>query len=438
MADEKWMAEGWSELGQREISGSRDNDRIAAFIREVGHSRHARDETPWCAAFVGACLERAGYSSTRSLMARSYLTWGQPTQRPQLGAIAVLTRGGNPAHGHVGFVVGSDNARIWLLGGNQSNSVNVTSFARQRLLGCRWPVEVDATSDDVFERALLHVLKMEGGYTNDPVDPGGPTNKGITLAVFAKFKGERVRPDNRSQLISELKSIDAASLASIYRRGYWDKADCIQMPPALALMHFDTAVNHGVTGAARILQEAVSVEVDGEIGPKTLAGVRKMPILELIRIYARVREGKYRSMSHFWRFGKGWLNRVRKTVKAAEGLDAAMGRDRQSVQREANLNAEFKERDMETISRDTEAGGSGNPELKWWGRSMTIWGALITAAATVLPTIGPLLGLDVSEAFIRELGQEVVRVAQAMAGLLGTMMTIYGRVRADQPLRLAR
>jgi hypothetical protein len=70
------------------------------------------------------------------------------------------------------------------------------------------------------------------------------------------------------------------------------------------------------------------------------------------------------------------------------------------------------------------------PAPKWWAQSMTIWGAVITALATVLPTIGPLLDLDITPELIRELGERVVAVVQAVAGLIGTILTIYGRVRA--------
>ena len=65
---------------------------------------------------------------------------------------------------------------------------------------------------------------------------------------------------------------------------------------------------------------------------------------------------------------------------------------------------------------------------------MTIWGALMTAAVAILPTIGPVLGLDLNAALVRELGEQLVAVAQALAALAGTAMTIYGRTRAVQPL----
>ena len=71
---------------------------------------------------------------------------------------------------------------------------------------------------------------------------------------------------------------------------------------------------------------------------------------------------------------------------------------------------------------------------KWWGQSMTIWGALITAASTVLPVIGPLFGIDLTPELINELGDHVVEVIQSIGALIGIIMTIYGRKRATASL----
>lgn len=73
-------------------------------------------------------------------------------------------------------------------------------------------------------------------------------------------------------------------------------------------------------------------------------------------------------------------------------------------------------------------------EAKWWGESMTIWGTIITGLATVLPAFGPLIGIDITGDLVREAGDQIVTLVQAIAGLAGTAMTIYGRVRATQPL----
>ena len=71
---------------------------------------------------------------------------------------------------------------------------------------------------------------------------------------------------------------------------------------------------------------------------------------------------------------------------------------------------------------------------KWWGESMTIWGAFITAAAAVVPALGPIVGIEITGSMVREIGDQVVGVAQAVTALIGTAMTIYGRARAQHPL----
>ena len=147
MALPAWMDAAWSELGQREREGSTDNPRITAFYRDVGHGEAVHDEVAWCAAFVGACLERAGIASTRSLLARSYLDWGEAHANDAMpGAIAVFSRGNDPTKGHVAFHLDSDAAHVYVLGGNQSDAVTVTAIARDRLLSLRWPSQPAAVS----------------------------------------------------------------------------------------------------------------------------------------------------------------------------------------------------------------------------------------------------------------------------------------------------
>ncbi|MEO1695549.1 MAG: TIGR02594 family protein, partial [Pseudomonadota bacterium] len=218
-AELEWMAHAWAHFGAHEARGARSNPVITAMYRDSGHPHVSDDAVPWCAAFVGAVLGRAGYAGTGSLRARSYLDWGVATDALVPGAVAVLSRGSNPALGHVGFLVGATADALFLLGGNQSDQVNVTRFARSRLLGLRLPqtdaegvadeipaFEADAT-DARFAVCLAHVLRMEGGYVNDPHDPGGPTNKGVTLATFARHTGTALSDVTRAGLITALKAI---------------------------------------------------------------------------------------------------------------------------------------------------------------------------------------------------------------------------------------
>jgi len=437
-----WLEHAWAELGQSEVSGPASNARIADYIRRVGHPDVADDATPWCAAFVGACLDRAGIPGTGSLLARSFLSWGVETDEPQLGAIAVLSRGADPTLGHVGFLVGTTGDRLLLLGGNQSDSVSVEGFARDHLLGLRLPAPVGANATaraspetSGFAWSLARILEFEGGYTDDPFDPGGPTNKGVTLAVYAAFKKVNLDAGSRVRLQAGLRRISDADVRCIYEERYWRPARCPDLPPPLAHFHFDCAVNQGVGGATRMLQAALGVTVDGEIGPLTLAAAATRPVSTTLERYADIRRERYRRLRHFWRFGRGWLARVDKALAQARGLASAgaHGRVEPTVPPPEVINPEAEE---PQAMPDTSSSPLPSPSVdaKWWGNSLTIWGTLITAVSTVAPTILAVFGIDIPSSLIEQLGADVVTVAQALGGLVGTVMTIVGRTRAALPL----
>jgi len=438
MDQPRWLELAWGDLGIAEAAGANSNPNVVRYYAEVGHAAVTDDEVAWCAAFLGACLERAGIRSTRSLMARSYLSWGEALSEPRPGAIAVLSRGFDPRLGHVGFLVGTTSNDVILLGGNQGDAVRVQPFPRSRLLGLRWPSTAAASPPlaerqpdapavgDIFERALVHVLEMEGGYDDDPYDPGGPTNLGITLAVYAHAKGVELTADNIGALKSELKQIPVETARRIYRDRYWLASACPRLPPPLAVFHFDTAVNHGVDGAARMLQQAVKVDSDGEIGPATLAAIAARPIQQTLGAYAEIRRQRYRSLAHFWRFGKGWLRRVDATLALATSLNRAIPPTSSTPQP--------TEKQPMSTEIDNTAQPTAETEPKWWGRSMTIWGVVVTMLSTVLPALGPAIGLNITAELIHQLGDNVVLFGQALGGLVGTVLAIYGRVRASTPL----
>lgn len=425
MQQPSWMAEAWRELGQSELSGPAHNPRIVAMFDRIGHPAQS-DETAWCAAFVGACLERVGIPSPRSLRARSYLGWGTPTEEPSSGAIVVLKRGSNPAQGHVGFLVGTTATHIFVLGGNQSNAVTVAAFDRNLVLGFREPTAARASNaGDKFDLALRHVITMEGGWTDDPHDPGGPTNKGITLAVYARERKIKITPANLAELKSDLRAIPDALVRSIYETRYWQPAHCPALRPSLALMHFDASVNHGVDTAARFLQETLGVEIDGEIGPVTLGAARTVDPREALAKYAAIRRRRYRSLPHFWRFGRGWLRRVDATLAAATRL-IPPPIDPISTEDNPFMTGPT---DAPTAKPDATNNAKG-----WW-QSMTIWGTLLTALTTVLPLLGVVLGVSITPELAEQIGQDIVLVFQAVGGLIGTLMALFGRARATALLQ---
>ena len=425
MAQPGWMAEAWAEYGLEEAPGRASNARVVALYRDAGHSSILRDEVPWCAAFVGACLKRAGLKNTGSLLARSYAAWGEDAEEDRSGAIAVLTRGNNPAQGHVGFLVGRAAGKLYLLGGNQGDAVTVAAFDASRLIALRWPRSSAGTQDgaDTFEAALTHVLEMEGGYTDDPFDPGGPTNKGILLREYAQWKGVTLDAGNTAGLKGELRSIPDLAVREIYRRRYWQPARCEELSPACGLMHFDAAVNHGVGSAIRMLQEAAGTDADGEIGRLTRTAIKGMTTERLLDRYAGLRRKRYRSLPHFWRFGRGWLNRVDRTLAAARRLSQLT-----PLQDQSNPQGDHD------MAREPVNSPLNDAEPKWWGKSITIWGVLITALSSVVPALGPVIGVDIPEEMVRDAGGQVMTTVQAVTGLAGTLMAIFGRIRASGPL----
>lgn len=87
-----------------------------------------------------------------------------------------------------------------------------------------------------------------------------------------------------------------------------------------------------------------------------------------------------------------------------------------------------------TTSPNTPSPIQSADTSKWWGQSLTIWGTALTAVSTVLPLLAPLFGFEISAETVRQLGGQAASVVQGAAGLIGSVMAIYGRSRASQPL----
>lgn len=138
MSGTPWLRTAKAFIGEsKEIKGAKDNPVVVAMWHLGRAGNIYEDETPWCAAFVSAVLELQGIKSARTGWSRSYLSWGQKMSKPAVGSIVVFKRGFG---GHIGFVVGQQsNGDLLVLGGNQSNDVNVRSFPRSRVLGYMWP-----------------------------------------------------------------------------------------------------------------------------------------------------------------------------------------------------------------------------------------------------------------------------------------------------------
>lgn len=131
-------------LGTNEFTHNKTLSQF--FEKSLGKSINPQ-KTAWCAAFANSILKNSGRPGTNSLMARSFLKYGSPTQQPTEGDIAVFSRGKSPVHGHVGFYMGTVNKGgkdyIKVLGGNQGNSVSIKTYPVDRLLGFRRPPDIN-------------------------------------------------------------------------------------------------------------------------------------------------------------------------------------------------------------------------------------------------------------------------------------------------------
>ncbi|WP_421930123.1 glycoside hydrolase family 108 protein [Nitratireductor rhodophyticola] len=164
--------------------------------------------------------------------------------------------------------------------------------------------------DRNFARALPLVLKHEGGWADHPDDPGGATMKGVTLQTFRRY----VKADGTK---ADLRAISDEQIATVYYRHYWAAVNAQALPSGIDYAVFDFAVNSGPSRAAKYLQSIVGANVDGRVGPKTIAAVSRMEPADVINRLCDARMAFLRKLKHWPRFGNGWTRRVTDVRKDA-------------------------------------------------------------------------------------------------------------------------
>ena len=172
----------------------------------------------------------------------------------------------------------------------------------------------------MFKKAFDHILRVEGGFVDNPRDPGGRTNLGITQRTFSQWLKDSGLPD------ADVAEIQREEAYSIYRDLYWKEGQCHRLPWPLGLYHFDGYVNLLPRDAGRVLQRALKVfdpalAVDGSVGPITIRIANKLDLSlkddqgvlaeylwERIRLYLRKVKANEKKLeflpSWMWRLGK--------------------------------------------------------------------------------------------------------------------------------------
>ena len=147
-----------------------------------------------------------------------------------------------------------------------------------------------------FETDISVILENEGGKVDDPRDPGGRTNKGITNKVYRAWKNDPT---------ADVWDATDEEINAIYKQNYWDASNCSNIAEPLALVVFDTAVNCGVTRAKRILDTVLKVDDSNT--------------LHICMLYLDARSQFYNNLVHqkpnLSVFLRGWQNRVTKIRK---------------------------------------------------------------------------------------------------------------------------
>ena len=164
-----------------------------------------------------------------------------------------------------------------------------------------------------FDECLAHVLESEGGYVNNPQDPGGETNLGVTKRVWQDWVKRELHDDEMRHLTPEM-------VGPLYRQKYWDAIQGDVLPSGLDLCLFDSAVNVGVSRAVRFVQRSVGAVEDGEMGPQSLDLVKAKNTTVLIADVCAQREMHYKSLPTFGTFGKGWMARLDRVEDESRGM----------------------------------------------------------------------------------------------------------------------
>jgi lysozyme family protein len=176
----------------------------------------------------------------------------------------------------------------------------------------------ETNADARFAACLDVVLVEEGGYVDNPADPGGITNMGITRRTLAAWR--HVSPESALSK-DEVKALTRAEAAEIYRAQYWTPCRGDALPAGLDLAVFDYAVNSGPDRAIRALQTALGVVADGIAGPVTLAAVavqeRSTGVANVISAICAARLSFLQRLATYATFGRGWTGRVARIKQAA-------------------------------------------------------------------------------------------------------------------------
>ena len=153
-----------------------------------------------------------------------------------------------------------------------------------------------------FDEAFARLIKHEGGLVNDPRDPGGLTKYGISGRAYPN---------------EDIANLTIERAKQLCKRDYWTPAGCDRVPEHVRFHLLDAAYNSSVAAAIKVLQKAVGVEPDGDLGPQTLLAIARMTPHQFIARFNGARLAFMTSLGNWQAHGKGWARRIAANLMAA-------------------------------------------------------------------------------------------------------------------------
>ena len=261
-----------------------------------------------------------------------------------------------------------------------------------------------------FTPSLAAVLVHEGGYSNHPSDPGGPTMKGIIKRVYDDYRRSKDLP------VRDVRQITEAEIQEIYRRRYWDLIQGDKLPAGIDYAVFDGAVNSGPAQATKWLQRALGIPADGVLGPSTLAAVARAQDHDAVVAGIQARRLAMLKALRTWPvFGKGWGRRVEEVRRL--GLALAAG-------------AQDLPLPTTSASGKAYASSAKAPPPRSVGDALAAGGTVTTGITVATDALAPLADKSATAATLLT----VLMVAGALVGVLGFVYREWAKRKAAELL----
>ena len=164
-----------------------------------------------------------------------------------------------------------------------------------------------------FDKCFALIIGNEGGFVDNPKDPGGMTNLGVTRRNWEVYL-------NRDVTETEMRGLTPEIVKPFYKSLYWDKIKGDQLPAGIDYAAFDFAVNSGVSRAIKILQQIAGVLVDGSLGPKSMEAIKSCNSKQTVEAICGMRLDFLKRLPTFETFGKGWSRRVAEVKDKATSM----------------------------------------------------------------------------------------------------------------------